>query len=129
MLLSSFKPSSEFAPNPGLIPENPTFDNYAKVVEGIGGTPLWRFFANSLFIAIMAVIGTLLSSALAAYAFARIKFRGVGILFAAMIGTLLLPFHVIIIPQYIIFNQLGLVDTYWPLILRSSSPPRRSSCS
>jgi multiple sugar transport system permease protein len=66
---------------------------------------------------VMAVIGTVLSSALAAYAFARIKFRGVGILFAAMIGTLLLPFHVIIIPQYIIFNKLELVDTYWPLIL------------
>ena len=79
--------------------------------------PLWRFFANSFFIAIMAVIGTVLSSALAAYAFARIQFRGVGVLFAAMIGTLLLPFHVIIIPQYIMFNKLDLVDTYCPLIL------------
>jgi multiple sugar transport system permease protein len=117
LLFSTFKPSSEFGQNPGLIPENPTFDNYIKVVEGIGGTPLWQFFANSLFIAIMAVIGTLISSALAAYAFARIKFRGVGVLFAAMIGTLLLPFHVIIIPQYIMFNKLELVDTYWPLIL------------
>jgi multiple sugar transport system permease protein len=117
LFFSTFKPSSEFGQNPGLIPENPTVDNYFKVVEGIGGTPLWRFFANSLFIAVMAVIGTVLSSALAAYAFARIKFRGVGILFAAMIGTLLLPFHVIIIPQYIIFNKLELVDTYWPLIL------------
>ncbi|MDR6904912.1 multiple sugar transport system permease protein [Agromyces sp. 3263] len=117
LFLSTFKPSSEFAQNPGLIPENPTFDNYTKVVEGIAGTPLWRFFANSFFIAIMAVIGTVLSSALAAYAFARIKFRGVGVLFAAMIGTLLLPFHVIIIPQYVLFNKLELVDTYWPLIL------------
>ncbi len=117
LLFSTFKPSSEFGQNPGLLPENPTIDNYVKVVEGIGGTPLWQFFANSLFIAVMAVIGTLISSALAAYAFARIKFRGVGVLFAAMIGTLLLPFHVIIIPQYILFNKLELVDTYWPLIL------------
>jgi len=117
LFLSTFKPSSEFAQNPGLIPENPTFDNYTKVVEGIAGTPLYQFFANSFFIAIMAVIGTLISSALAAYAFARIKFRGVGILFAAMIGTLLLPFHVIIIPQYIMFQKLELVDTYVPLIL------------
>jgi len=117
LVFSTFKPSSEFGQNPGLIPDNPTVDNYIKVVEGIGGTPLWRFFANSLFIAVMAVIGTVLSSALAAYAFARIKFRGVGVLFAAMIGTLLLPFHVVIIPQYIIFNRLELVDTYWPLIL------------
>ncbi len=117
LVFSTFKPSSEFGQNPGLIPANPTIDNYVKVVEGIGGTPLWRFFANSLFIAVMAVIGTLVSSALAAYAFARIRFRGAAVLFAAMIGTLLLPFHVIIIPQYIIFNRLELVDTYWPLIL------------
>jgi multiple sugar transport system permease protein len=117
LVFATFKPSGEFGQNPGLLPENPTVDNYFKVLEGIAGTPLWRFFANSLFIAIMAVIGTLFSSALAAYAFARIKFRGVGLLFAAMIGTLLLPFHVIIIPQYIMFNKLELVDTYWPLIL------------
>ncbi|MDQ0895172.1 carbohydrate ABC transporter permease [Agromyces ramosus] len=117
LVFASFKPSSEFGSNPGLIPESPTVDNYFKVIEGIGGTPLWQFFANSFFIAIMAVIGTLFSSALAAYAFARIKFRGVGLLFAAMIGTLLLPFHVIMIPQYIIFNKLELVDTYVPLIL------------
>ncbi|MCU1404869.1 MAG: sugar transporter permease [Glaciihabitans sp.] len=117
LVFSSFKPSSEFGQNPGLFPERPTVDNYLKVIEGIGGIPLWRFFANSLLIAVSAVIGILASSALAAYAFARIKFRGVGILFAAMIGTLLLPFHVIIIPQYIMFQKLDLIDTYVPLIL------------
>jgi len=117
LVFSTFKPSSEFGQNPGLIPENPTINNYLKVMEGIGGIPLWRFFANSLFIAVMSVIGILASSALAAYAFARIKFKGVGIFFAAMIGTLLLPFHVIIIPQYIMFQKLELVDTYVPLIL------------
>lgn len=117
LFLSTFKPSSEFGQNPGLIPENPTFDNYIKVVDGIAGVPLVRFFGNSLFIAVMAVIGTLISSALAAYAFARIRFRFAGIFFAAMIGTLLLPFHVIIIPQYIIFQRLDLVDTYWPLLI------------
>ncbi|MGR0321227.1 carbohydrate ABC transporter permease [Agromyces sp. ZXT2-3] len=117
LFVATFKPSSEFGQNPGLIPDNPTIDNYFKVLEGIAGVPLWRFFANSTFIAVMAVIGTLFSSALAAYAFARVQFKGVGILFAAMIGTLLLPFHVVIIPQYIMFQKLELVDTYWPLIL------------
>lgn len=110
LFLSTFKPSSEFG-------QNPTFENYIKVVDGIAGVPLIRFFGNSLFIAVMAVIGTLISSALAAYAFARIRFRFAGIFFAAMIGTLLLPFHVIIIPQYIIFQRLDLVDTYWPLLI------------
>ncbi|MCS5716258.1 carbohydrate ABC transporter permease [Herbiconiux sp. CPCC 205716] len=117
LVFSTFKPSSEFGSNPGLIPDNPTIDNYLKVFDGIAGTPLWRFFGNSLLIAVSAVVGILASSALAAYAFARIKFKGVGVLFAAMIGTLLLPFHVIIIPQYIMFQKLELVDTYVPLIL------------
>lgn len=117
LVFSTFKPNAEFGQNPGLIPESPTIGNYLRVFEGIAGVPLWRFFANSLFIASMAVIGTVLSSALAAYGFARIKFRGVGVLFAAMIGTLLLPFHVVIIPQYVLFNRLDLIDTYIPLIL------------
>ena len=117
LVFSTFKPSAEFGQNPGLIPDNPTINNYLKVLDGIAGIPLWRFFANSLLIAVLAVIGVLASSALAAYAFARIKFKGVGIFFAAMIGTLLLPFHVIIIPQYIMFQKLDLIDTYVPLIL------------
>ena len=117
LVFSTFKPSSEFGQNPGLIPDNPTFDNYIKVAEGIGGVPLWRFFANSLLIAVLAVVGTLFSSALAAYAFARVKFKGSGLFFTMMIGTLLLPFHVIIIPQYIVFQKLDLVDTYIPLLI------------
>lgn len=117
LLLATFKPNAEFGQNMGLLPNSPTLDNYAKVMEGIAGVPMWRFFWNSLVLAVLAVIGTVLSSALAAYAFARIRFRGLGILFAAMIGTLLLPFHVVIIPQYIIFNTLEMVDTIWPIVL------------
>ncbi len=117
LLLSTFKPNSEFGQNMGLLPNNPTLENYVKVSEGIAGVPMQQFFLNSLIIAVGSVIGTVLSSALAAYAFARVQFKGLGILFAAMIGTLLLPFHVLIIPQYILFNNLGLVDTFIPLIL------------
>jgi multiple sugar transport system permease protein len=117
LFLSTFKPNSEFGSNPGLIPNNPTLDNYTKVMDGIAGVPMWRFFLNSFLIAASSVLGVLISSSLAAYAFARIQFKGLGILFAAMIGTLLLPFHVVIIPQYILFNTLGWVDTFIPLIL------------
>jgi multiple sugar transport system permease protein len=117
LLFSTFKPNSEFGTNMGFLPNAPTIDNYLKVMEGIAGVPMWKFFLNSLIIAVGSVIGTVLSSALAAYAFARIQFKGLGIFFAAMIGTLLLPFHVVIIPQYIIFNQLDLIDTFWPLLL------------
>ena len=117
LFFSTFKPNGEFGQNMGLLPNNPTLENYAKVSEGIAGVPMWKFFLNSFIIAIGSVIGVVLSSALAAYAFARIQFKGLGILFAAMIGTLLLPFHVLIIPQYIIFNNLGLIDTFIPLLL------------
>ncbi|MGM7671733.1 carbohydrate ABC transporter permease [Microbacterium sp. A93] len=117
LFFSTFKPNAEFGQNPGLLPNSPTIENYIKVADGIAGVPMWRFFLNSLILAVAAVAGTVLSSALAAYAFARVQFKGLGILFAAMIGTLLLPFHVVIIPQYLIFNNLGLVDTFWPLVL------------
>ncbi|MFE6735405.1 carbohydrate ABC transporter permease [Microbacterium sp. NPDC057650] len=117
LFFSTFKPNAEFGQNTGLLPENWYFGNYSKVMDGIAGVPMWRFFLNSLILSVAAVIGTVLSSALAAYAFARIRFKGLGIFFAAMIGTLLLPFHVVIIPQYIIFNKLGWIDTFIPLIL------------
>ncbi|MGB3375473.1 MAG: carbohydrate ABC transporter permease [Microbacterium sp.] len=117
LFLATFKPNAEFGQNSGLFPSAPTFDNYGKVMEGIAGVPMWRFFLNSFILAASAVVGTVMSSALAAYAFARVQFKGLGILFAAMIGTLLLPFHVVIIPQYIIFNKLGWIDTFIPLIL------------
>lgn len=117
LFVSTFKPNSEFGQNMGLLPNNPTIENYVKVSEGIAGVPMATFFLNSFIIAAASVIGTVISSALAAYAFARLQFKGLSILFAAMIGTLLLPFHVVIIPQYILFNNLGLVDTFVPLIL------------
>lgn len=117
LLFATFKPTSEFGQNPGILPENPTVGNYLTVMEGIAGIPMWKFFWNSLVLATLAVIGTVLSSALAAYAFARVQFKGLGILFAAMIGTLLLPFHVVIIPQYLLFNTLDMIDTFWPLVL------------
>jgi multiple sugar transport system permease protein len=117
MVSASFKPTSEFGANQGFLPVNPTIDNYFKVLEGVGGVPLWQFFLNSFLLAIGSVIGTVISASLAAYAFARIRFRGGGAWFAVMIGTLLLPFHVLIIPQYMLFRSLDLVDTFAPLLI------------
>lgn len=117
MVSASFKPTSEFGANQGFLPVNPTIDNYFKVLEGVGGVPLWQFFLNSFLLAIGSVIGTVISASLAAYAFARIRFRGGGAWFAVMIGTLLLPFHVLIIPQYMLFRSLDLVDTFAPLLV------------
>ena len=117
MFSASFKPTAEFGSNQGFFPENPTIDNYFTVLEGVGGVPLWQFFVNSFVLAIGSVIGTVISASLAAYAFARIPFKGAGVWFSIMIGTLLLPFHVLIIPQYILFRNLELIDTFVPLLL------------
>lgn len=118
MIASSFKPNSEIGgSNTSLWSENFSFDNFATAMEGIGGVSTLQFFTNSLVLAIGAVVGTVLSASVSAYAFARINFPGRGIFFGMMIATLLLPFHVVIIPQYIIFQQLGLVDTYIPLLI------------
>jgi multiple sugar transport system permease protein len=116
MLFASMKPNSDIIGNTQLLPEVWTFEHYATALSGIGGVSFWTFFANSLLLALLAVVGTVLSSTIAAYAFARIDFPGRGIMFATMIATLLLPFHVTIIPQYIMFNELGLVNTYVPLL-------------
>jgi multiple sugar transport system permease protein len=118
MIASSFKPNSEIGgTNTSLWSNNFSFDNFVTAMDGIGGVTTLQFFTNSLILAIGAVVGTILSASVSAYAFARIKFPGRSVFFGMMIATLLLPFHVVIIPQYIIFNQLGLVDTYIPLLI------------
>lgn len=118
MIASSFKPNAEIGgSNTSLWSSSFSFDNFVTAMEGIGGVSTMTFFTNSLILALGAVVGTILSASVSAYAFARIKFPGRSMFFGMMIATLLLPFHVVIIPQYIIFNQLGLVDTYIPLLV------------
>jgi len=116
MLTSSLKPSSEIIGNVSLWSDRFSLDNFATALNGIGGVSFWTFFGNSVILAVLSVIGVTLSASVSAYAFARINFPGRNVYFAIMIGTLLLPFHVVIIPQYIMFNELGLVNTFVPLL-------------
>lgn len=117
MLMSSLKPSADIVGNVSLWPASASLDNFAKALEGIGGVSFWTFFWNSMILATASVVGIALSASVSAYAFARIQFAGRKVWFALMIGSLLLPIHVVIIPQYIIFNNLGLVNTFVPLLL------------
>ncbi|MGW0519613.1 carbohydrate ABC transporter permease [Crossiella sp. NPDC003009] len=117
IVVSTFKPSAEIVGSLRLLPERFITDNYRQAIDGVGGVGIGQYFLNSSVLAILSVVGTVASSALAAYAFARLRFRGRTVLFAVMISTLLLPFHVLLIPQYIVFQQLGLVDTYVPLLI------------
>ncbi|MET9273802.1 carbohydrate ABC transporter permease [Kribbella sp. NPDC003557] len=115
MATTSLKPVSEiFAFPPSLLPGSPTLDAYRQVFEL---QPFGRQYLNSLYIALLVTVGTLAVSALAGYAFARIRFRGAGIVFVIVLSGLLVPNEVTIIPLYRMFDAFGLVDTHWPLIL------------
>lgn len=118
MIFSSFKPTNTVFSTAGtLIPTTWTMDNYINGLRGFGKVPFVRFFGNSFFIAIVATLGTVVSSALVAYAFSRLKYRGRGLLFAAMLVTMMLPAQVLMVPQYLWYNKLGWVNSYLPMIV------------
>lgn len=117
MFFSALKPNVEIFKNISLIPQTWTFENYISGWQGISGVTYGRFFANSFLIVFFAVIGNLLSCSLAAYAFSKLQFPLKNIWFMLMLGTLMLPIHVKLIPQYIMYNQFGWVNTYLPLIV------------
>lgn len=118
MLMSSFKPTSTiFTTASQLIPTQWTLVNYTNGLRGFGNVPFIKFFQNSLFIAGVATVGTVVSSAVVAYGFSRMHFRGKKILFAAMLVTMMLPAQVLMVPQYLWYQKLSWVGTYLPLIV------------
>src|SRR5688572_10106339 len=116
MIGSSFKPENLIFSEPGLIPSSWDFSNYAS-----GWTALrvsfTTFYLNSFIVASLAVIGNVSACSLTAFAFARLDFRFKWFWFALMMGTLMLPYHVTLVPQYILFINLGWVNTFLPLVV------------
>ena len=115
MIGTSVKSQEEIVNNIGLLPRRFTPGNYTDGWTNFD-VSFGRFFLNSTMVSLLTVVGNALSCLLAAYAFARLKFRLRGMWFAIMIGTLLLPGHVLIVPQYILFRSLGLVGGDWPYL-------------
>jgi len=115
MIGTSFKSPEEIASNIGLIPHEFTPGNFAEGWNKFD-VSFGRFFINSALVATLTVLGNTVSCLLAAYALGRLRFRLRGMWFAIMIGTLLLPGHVLIIPQYILFRTLGLVGGDFPYL-------------
>ncbi|MDG4865534.1 carbohydrate ABC transporter permease [Streptomyces sp. T-3] len=113
----SFKKGEEIVGSLELLPTEPITRNYTRLTEGIADIPISTFFVNSTVLAVGSVVGVLFSCSLAAYAFARIRFAGRNVLFTLMIGTLLLPYHVLLIPQYVLFQKMDVIDSYVPLLL------------
>jgi len=117
MLSSSLKPQNMIFRDLSLWPDTITLENYVNGWRGISNISFATFFKNSFIIVLLCILGNLLTCSMAAYAFARIRFKGRNLWFALMFASLLLPHHVVLIPQYLLFNSLNWVDTYMPLIV------------
>lgn len=118
MISGSFKDNAEILRGTlHLIPENLKTSNYSTGWRGFSGITFGTFFKNSLVITAVATFGTVLSSSLVAYALSRLRFRGRKFWFTCMLATMMLPGQVIMIPTFLIWYNLGLNNTFAPLIL------------
>ncbi|WP_326794265.1 carbohydrate ABC transporter permease [Streptomyces sp. NBC_01808] len=115
MVAASVKPLPEiFKAPPSLWTADPTLSAYT---EAFSFQPFARQYANSVYIAVLVTLITLLVSSLAGYAFARIRFPGANALFLVVLAGLLVPSEVTIVPLFQMFKRAGLINTHWPLIL------------
>lgn len=118
MVLGSFKSSTEiFKEAAKLLPDSFSLTNYKVGWQGFAGYSFGVFFKNSFIIAGLSTIGAVISSAVVAYGFARLDFKFKGFWFGCMLLAMMLPFQIIMIPQYIIFNKMGWVGSYLPIIV------------
>ncbi|WP_188189994.1 carbohydrate ABC transporter permease [Nonomuraea sp. SYSU D8015] len=116
MVVSSLRPNNEIFRRPGLILDSLQIQNYGEGWNALA-SPFGHYLANSAILVLACIIGNLVSCSMAAYAFARLDFTGKRLWFAIMLGTIMLPIHVIIVPQYIMFSQLDWVNTFLPLVV------------
>ena len=115
MLSTALKvPGTEFIYPPQLFTRPLRWNNFS---EGWGALPFTRWFFNTSVITLLSVTGAMVSSSLVAYGFARLEFPGRTILFVILLSTMMLPFHVRLIPMFITFRYLGWIDTYLPLVV------------
>jgi multiple sugar transport system permease protein len=116
MFVNSLRPEMEIF-NPALRSGTYTFANYVKGWAGHagGGVSFGVFYKNSFIIVLFVILGNLSACSLTAYALSRLKFDGGKLFFGVMLGTMMLPSHVTLIPRYVIFNKLGWMNTFLPM--------------
>lgn len=127
MLNTALKPIKQvFTVPPAWYPNPPMFSNFVDTIKNsyggssnmVGGIPpIIRYALNTTLITVNGVIATLFSSSLVAYAFARLRFPGKNILFLGILSTLMIPFAVVMVPQFILWKNLNWLDTFWPLMI------------
>lgn len=116
MLSASFKPDNSIFSFPiDWIPDDFTLRNYNRVWNS--DVPFFRFFTNSVKVTLLSVAGEVFTSSLAAYAFAKIKFKGRDTIFLIYLATLAFPAQMMLIPRFTMFRAIGLYNTHWALIL------------
>jgi multiple sugar transport system permease protein len=114
MVSTSLKPLKEtMSLPPRWFPSSIQWNNYPDAIHAMGY--FWRYTANTLTICLLSVIGTLLSSSLAAYGFSRIEWRGRDKVFLVLLATMMIPFPVVMVPLYALFKQVGLIGSFAPL--------------
>jgi multiple sugar transport system permease protein len=117
MIVSSFKPTEEIFGTLSLFSENFNLDNFIRGWRFNGITTFTTFYINSFVITGFSTLGAVLMSALTAYGFSRIRFRGSSFWYGCMFLTLMLPYQVVMVPQYILFSKIGWINTFLPLIV------------
>jgi multiple sugar transport system permease protein len=116
MVVSSLRPGNEIFREPSILVKDLRIENYRLGWNALT-EPFTRYLLNSAAVVFGAVLGNLVSCSLAAYAFARLEFVGKKLWFAIMLLSIMLPIHVVIVPQYILFSQAGWINTFLPLIV------------
>jgi multiple sugar transport system permease protein len=116
MVSASVRPQDEIFSSTSIIPSSVDFSSYLRGWVGLD-ISFGRFFWNSLVISVLTVTGNVVACSLTAYSFARLRFAGRNFWFAIMLGTLMIPYHVTLIPQYVLFLNLGWVNTILPLVV------------
>ena len=115
MVIGSLKESVEFFQRPPTwYPHRPRFENYLDAITRI---PFMSYLKNSLYYAVGSALGACLSSAIVAYGFAKLKWKGRDVAFSVVMLTMFLPYQVTMILTFLVFRAAGLVDSLWPLIL------------
>mgnify|MGYP003875622833 FL=1 len=116
LLSASVRPENEIFGSASIIPSAFSLDAYVRGWNGLR-TGFGTFYLNSFIISGLSVIGNVAACSMAAFAFARLEFRFKSFWFAMMLMTLMLPYQVTLIPQYVLFRQLGWVNTFLPLVV------------
>ena len=117
MVSNSFKTNAEIFGSSSLIPESLSLEHYIRGWRFNNTITFTTFFKNSFYYTILSTFGAVFASSLVAYGFARVPFRGRSFWYACMFLTMMIPYQVVMVPQFIIFHKIGWINSFKPLII------------